>query len=203
MLPRSLVVAAAESFLDLVRAVPSGRWDGPGLGEWDLRSLVGHTARSMTTLVDYASRPAETVEVPSAADYFRQAALVAADQGAAILQRGAEAGRALGDDPAARVAELLATARAALETTPANRVVVTAMGAMRFEEYLRTRSFELVVHGLDIARAIGSDQQPPGPAVADALLVAAGAAAGNGDGGVAVLLALTGRGALPPGFSVV
>ena len=28
----------------LVHDIPGDRWDGPGLGEWDLRSLVGHTS---------------------------------------------------------------------------------------------------------------------------------------------------------------
>ena len=28
----------------LVHDIPGDRWDGPGLGEWDLRSLVRHTS---------------------------------------------------------------------------------------------------------------------------------------------------------------
>jgi hypothetical protein len=32
-------VSAAESFAQLVRQIPSDRWDGPGMGAWNLRSL--------------------------------------------------------------------------------------------------------------------------------------------------------------------
>ena len=40
---RETFAEAARTFVGLVRALPNDRWDGPGLGEWDLRSLVGHT----------------------------------------------------------------------------------------------------------------------------------------------------------------
>ena len=40
---RETFAEAARTFVDLVRRLPHDRWDGPGLGEWDLRSLVGHT----------------------------------------------------------------------------------------------------------------------------------------------------------------
>ena len=44
---------------DLVDTIPPERWDGPGLGEWDLRALVGHTSRSLLTVEAYLQRPAE------------------------------------------------------------------------------------------------------------------------------------------------
>ena len=35
------------------------RWERPGLGEWDIRALVGHTSRSLLTVEIYlARRPA-------------------------------------------------------------------------------------------------------------------------------------------------
>ena len=74
---------------------------------------------------------------------------------------------------------------------------------MRLRQYLPTRTFELVVHGLDIARAAGL----PAPAYSAGLLTAAlelaVAAAVLGGRGPELLLALTGRTALPTGFSVV
>src|SRR5215203_7173066 len=75
------------------------RWNRPGLGEWDVRSLVGHTSRSLLTVETYLSRPAETVEVESAPAYFRAARDIAA--GPEVAARGREAGDALGADPAA------------------------------------------------------------------------------------------------------
>ena len=38
--------AAAVSFADLVSRLPADRWDSPGLGDWTLRELVGHTVSS-------------------------------------------------------------------------------------------------------------------------------------------------------------
>ena len=58
------------------------------------------------------------------------------------------------------------------------------------------------MHGIDIARAVGVDRDPPQEVLADAAALAAriGVALGQGP---AVLLGLTGRTDLPPGFSVV
>lgn len=33
---------AAQAYADLVAAIRPDQWNGPGLGEWDLRALVGH-----------------------------------------------------------------------------------------------------------------------------------------------------------------
>jgi hypothetical protein len=60
---------AAQAFAVLVRAVPADAWDGPGLGEWDLRSLVGHTSRSLITVETYLSQSANREDVVSAAGY--------------------------------------------------------------------------------------------------------------------------------------
>ncbi|MDT5335177.1 MAG: hypothetical protein QOD90_682, partial [Mycobacterium sp.] len=42
--------SAARAFAGLVRAIPESAWEGPGLGEWDLRALVGHMSRSLITV---------------------------------------------------------------------------------------------------------------------------------------------------------
>ena len=73
---------------------------------------------------------------------------------------------------------------------------------MRLSTYLPTRTFELVVHGLDIARATGRPVTHPQEAVAEAVALAGAVAARSGRGGD-VLLALTGRAPLPAGFSIV
>ena len=43
---------AAKWFVQMVSGVTGG-WDRPGLGEWDLRALVGHTSRSLLTVESY------------------------------------------------------------------------------------------------------------------------------------------------------
>jgi hypothetical protein len=68
--------------------------------------------------------------------------------------------------------------------------------------YLPTRTFELAVHGLDIARAIDISLELPADVIEEATVLAAriGAAEGHGN---TVLMALTGRAGLPPSFSIV
>src|SRR5215475_4380895 len=100
----------------LVRTVPlvGERWDQPGLGEWDVRALVGHTSRSFLTVESYLDRPAVAVDVASAMDYFRATRTAASDP--AVAARGREAGTALGADPATAVAEIAARVLALVDT---------------------------------------------------------------------------------------
>ena len=197
---RETFAEAARTFADLVPRIPEARWGGPGLGEWDLRSLVGHTSRSLVTVETYLNQPADTEDVPTPAAYY----LAIADlDNAAVAERGRQAGQALGDNPVEFVNALTGRVLAAVEAA-GNPLIHTAAGGMRLENYLSTRTFELVVHSLDIAAAV-PDIEPP--EFSDQLLsevarVAATAAVLRG-GGVELMLALTGRAALRPGFSVV
>jgi len=66
------------------------RWSEPGLGEWDIRALVGHTSRSLLTVEAYLAQPAAAIEIPSAAGYFHATSAAAA--GPAVAARGRDAG---------------------------------------------------------------------------------------------------------------
>jgi uncharacterized protein (TIGR03083 family) len=197
---RQTFAEAARTFTDLVRRIPEGPWDGPGLGEWDLRSLVGHTSRSLITVETYLGQPADIEEVPTAAAYY---VAIADIDSAAVAERGRQAGQALGEHPAEFVDALQERVLAQVDSA-GNPLIQTAAGGMRLENYLSTRTFELVVHSLDIAAAV-PDIEPP--EFSDQLLsevarVAATAAVLRGRG-VELLLALTGRATLSPGFSIV
>lgn len=195
--------SAAESFAALVRRLPAGAWDGPGLGEWDLRALVGHTSRSLITVSTYLTTPAEREDVTTAADYYLQVTPAALGiDPAAVAERGRQAGRDLGDDPAATVDRLVARALADIDA--AGDPLITVIGGLgiRLSTYLPTRTFELAVHGLDIARAAGLSHELPTEVLTEATELAARIAVRMGQGD-AVLLALTGRAALPPDFSLV
>jgi hypothetical protein len=76
------------------------------------------------------------------------------------------------------------------------------IGGMRLVTWLPTRTFELAVHSLDIAAATGVPADLPVTVLADAAALAARIAAATGNGRT-ILSALTGRGALPDGYSVV
>lgn len=126
----------------------------------------------MITIESYLDIPAPREDVASATDYYAVAATMTAADEAAVLERGRQAGLALGADWA------------------------------RLSVYLQTRIFELVVHGNDIAAATGLSFNPPDDALESAVVLAAQIAVTTGQG-TDVLMALTGRRLLPPGFCVV
>jgi uncharacterized protein (TIGR03083 family) len=193
---------SAHAFVDLVHQIPADAWNAPGLGEWTVRSLVGHTTRAILTVEQYLhlDDPGE-VNVPDAEHYYAQVYVQFTDPDA-VRERGVEAGRWLGEDPALRIVEALGRANLEIELAGPQRVVSIGGMGIPLPEYLRTRVLELVVHTFDIARAIGRPAEVPVAAIEAATALAASTAALRGDG-EAVLRALTGRGTLPEGFSVV
>jgi uncharacterized protein (TIGR03083 family) len=190
---------AAEWFVRTT-AVVDDRWDRPGLGEWDVRALVGHTSRSLLTVETYLAQPAPTVDVASAADYFR--ATRAAAAGPSVTARGRDAAAALGTDPAAAVGEIAARVIPLVEARDGTELVTTIAGGMRLEDYLPTRTFELAVHTADLATALGVPLDVPASAAAQALQLVCELAVADGLTGP-LLLAATGRPSLPEGYSVL
>jgi len=199
---RSSYLSAAESFVDQVASIPREALPGPGLGAWDLRALVGHASRSLVTVETYLDQPAEVVAVPAAPDYYLAIAGIAGADDAAIIERGRQAGAALGDDPTGFVRDLSRRVAQMLASYDDAYLLTTIAGGMRLDEYLRTRIFELVVHGLDIGAACGVDPAFAAEPLVDAVTLAAQVAARSGRA-PDVLLALTGRACLPRGFTIV
>ena len=193
--------AAARAVGETIGQTPRDMWDGPGLGEWTLRDLVGHTSRSLVTVIEYLARPVADEAVPTAWAYYTAISAGTFDT-AAVTERGRQAGRDLGEDPAARFSHLVDEAVRVAEGTDPDLVVHTIVGGMRVAAYLPTRTFELCVHGLDIAAATGVPVDLPAPALEEACALGAVAAAQRGFG-PSLLLAMTGRSGLPQGFSVV
>ncbi len=195
--------SAARSFAGLVHRIPGDRWDGPGLGEWDLRSLVGHTSRSLITVSTYLQTSAEREDVATPQEYYVRIREVASNAGAdAIVERGRQAGRNLGADPAAAIDELVERVLGELVRTDDPLIEVIGGLGIRLHSYLPTRTFELAVHGLDIARATGLSFSLPEDVLDEATVLAARIAVATGDGET-LLLSMTGRTVLPRSFSVV
>ena len=176
------------------------RWDAPGLGEWDVRALAGHASRSFVTVEAYLARPPEQVEVESAALYYRATRSLA--RGPGVAQRGIDAGQALGDDPAAAVAELADRVTALVWRSTGEERMTTIAGGMRLHDYLPTRTFELVVHTCDLATALDLPLTPPPLAARHAMHLVSELLVDDAHAGEA-LLALTGRRSPPPDFSVM
>nr|WP_090342730.1 maleylpyruvate isomerase N-terminal domain-containing protein [Mycolicibacterium malmesburyense]CRL73316.1 hypothetical protein CPGR_02674 [Mycolicibacterium malmesburyense] len=194
--------AAAHGFADLVGRIPADAWSKPGLGDWDVRSLVGHTSRSLTTVLTYLDTAADRADIATPHEYYARVNPTALGMDPAdVAERGRQAGRDLGDDPAAAVADLVARALARLEAVGDPLIRVIGGLGIRLRTYLPTRTFELAVHSLDIARALGVSLTLPPPVLEEALVLAARIAAEQE--GERVLVALTGRDGLPPSFSIV
>jgi uncharacterized protein (TIGR03083 family) len=201
----ALFATAAETVADLVERLDTDVWDRPGLGAWDVRALVGHTSRSLITVTTYFDQPAPTARVRTADEYYAVIAsgeIPGTTDAEAVAERGRQAGAQLGDDPAAAFRALVAPAVAKARAADPDAVVETITGGTRVGAYLPTRTFELVVHGLDIAAATGASVEFAPELLTDALDLAAAIAVRKGQGAT-VLRALTGRQALPDGFCVV
>ncbi|TDL42961.1 maleylpyruvate isomerase N-terminal domain-containing protein [Kocuria rosea] len=199
---RTALLDAGAWFADLVGEIRPHHWTRPGLGAWDVRALVGHTHRALVTLGTYLTIPADDETCTGTAQYYALSA--AATDPAEVAARGVAAGRELGRHPAATVRASLDRARDALAQVPVDDdpLIRTLVGGTRLRAYVPTRTFELAVHGLDVAQACGLDRRPPEHVLADAGRTALELAA-HGGHLPGVLLALTGRRPLPPGFSVL
>jgi uncharacterized protein (TIGR03083 family) len=116
---------------------------------------------------------------------------------AEVAKRGIEEFAGIEPDQYSRLFRTaVAAARAALQGIHGDRKVATPFGAYRIQDYLRTRTFEVVVHSIDIARAAGIEWHPPDRAVNDALTLLVDLARLTGDA-EGLLLALTGRDVSP------
>jgi uncharacterized protein (TIGR03083 family) len=199
--PRLAFQQAADFYLATVDRIRAEQWDQPGLGVWSVRDLVGHTSRAFLTVETYLDRPASEAALSQAADYVVAAQAMYGNP-ADVAQRGREAGAALGADPVAAVHEIAARVLQLVARADDGALLATPMGGIRLIDYLPTRVFELVVHTLDLATAIGVAAEPPTEAAGLCLQLAAEVVARSGKA-APVLLALSGRGPLPAGFSIM
>jgi hypothetical protein len=199
--------SAAIAFADLVSRIPSSALDEPGLGEWSLRDLLGHTVSSALRQVPAVlADPASTLVVPAPEAYFALARTAPPDLVAAAHAASADdaraTGAALGDEPATAVSGFIGRATAALAGAADDDLVTTPAGGMRVRDWLPTRTFELVVHASDAAEAAGLPIGLDYETLAETAALAARVAAATGHG-LPVLRSLTGRSPLPSGFSVL
>lgn len=195
-------VGATQGFVNLVNKVAPDQWDSPGLGVWAVRDLVGHTTRALMTIESYlhsdGSRLEPTLDSPAA--YFLAA--MASVQPGAVAERGRAAGRALGEDVPAAVATVAERVVKLVNNHRPDASVSTPVGVTLLQNYLPTRTFELSVHSLDLARATQQSVPDTETAQHASLALAAQIASRSGHT-VEVLLALTGRQTLPTGFSLI
>jgi hypothetical protein len=207
--PRSCLAAAAAAFVELVERVPSEAWARPALGTWDVRGLVGHTSRALSTIETYLTQPGDGAHLDGPVAYFQAALRPQGDPkerrklAAAVRDRGRAAGEALGADPARKVRELATRIVAIVDRTPDDAPVATPFGQLGLADYLPTRTFELTVHSLDLARAVPLAVPTSLQPAISASCELAGHLAGALPTAADLLLLITGRRGLPRNLSLV
>ncbi len=206
---RSAFIRGANGFLELVRKIPHDSWESHALGIWTIRDLVGHASRAISTVEDYLARENSGPVIDDPVEYFLHALAGMSDpdrkrdQDAAIAARGIEAGHMLGNDPAASIAALVTRVAGKVQTTDGAALLGTPIGPMPLSAYLPTRTFELAVHGCDLARALSI---PPPEQLRDGIASAcelAGRIAARREHAADLLLLITGRVGLPEGTTIL
>jgi Mycothiol maleylpyruvate isomerase N-terminal domain len=102
---RDCFAAAAACFTELVARVPDSGWDDPALGVWNVRDVVGHTGRALSTIEAYLDKEPTGDALDGPVAYFVATRALLADADA-VARRGRESGAALGEDPVRAIADL-------------------------------------------------------------------------------------------------
>lgn len=141
-----LLVSVELSAEDLAR---------PALPGWTVAELVAHLTSNVEAVTRYLAKPA-----PPRAEVDLYGYLSAMrDYAPAVAERARETARVR---PPSDLAVAVAEAEAAMAAADPRRLVVARLGALPLADFLVTRAIEGVVHGLDLARALGREI-PPDP----------------------------------------
>ena len=191
---------SALQFVGVLERVQPDAWENPGLGEWTIRELVAHVLKTFDGPADFAELDGAPA-ADSAAAYY-----VLAMSSPRIHEEVAEGAReratSLGDDLADAARGIVARTLDAVDALEDSAPVATTVGAIRVVDYLPTRVVEIVIHTQDIAAAAGVVFEPSHDALTVSLALLGEIAVEHGDG-VALAMALSGRGSLPEGFNVL
>jgi uncharacterized protein (TIGR03083 family) len=146
--------------------VGPGDWTRHGLGEWNLGELVFHLIRQADRLAEYRDRPLSGDRaVIDRYTYYRTGAAMAAD----IANRTRE-GAARVEPESLPDSFAVAWRRSAESVATPDALIETVMGPMRADDYAATRVVELVVHHMDVRRAL--DLPPHADAMAARVVAA-------------------------------
>lgn len=130
--------AAVERFSERVDGVPDDAWTQPTpCADWDVRALVNHVVGENLWMVPLLG--GSTV----------------ADVGSALD------GDLLGTDPKAAWHSSVGPALEAVERTPLDQTVHLSFGDFPASEYLWQLTTDVLIHGWDLARATGQEEEMP------------------------------------------
>ena len=186
---RTAYEQAVQWFVASVAAVPQDRYEERATDAWNVRELVAHTSRSLGLVLAYLDAPAQRVTFVGRTGYTKA---VFADPAPTlhrdVAERARDTARQLGPDLVAGVWRLGDDVLNRLARTPDDAPCTTPLGAARLIDYLPSRVGELVVHTLDLHKAVGLEPSPP-PLPVELTLAFVVALANP----VLAILALTGR----------
>ena len=197
---RAAFFESAEFFASVVERVDDDGWEKPGLGEWSVRELAGHTYRSIANVLSFTAELADAVVIDSPVTHF----VVGFDRGdpKLVAERGRAASLEIKDDPLPTVRASINLVRSKLDELEDSAILTTPNGGMRLEDYLATRILELTIHTLDLAKAIGVEAEPPASSMKVTLDILSGIAVQRGVA-LSLVLAAAGRASLPSGFKLM
>lgn len=137
---------------DTLGEVSAEDWTRPALGEWTLAELVAHLVRAVTR-PDAALEAEVDPDQPTVdrVEYYRN---VAGDAAGIAERARAYAGDVEPTELSEAFAEGWRASAAKASGVAPDTLVSTPRGAMRLDEFLATRVLELVVHHMDVRRAL-------------------------------------------------
>ena len=198
---RETYLEAGDYFVSVVDSIEIDLFDAPALGEWCVRDLVGHTYRSFTTVLSYSAVPSNKVDFERPVDYFLRLLSSDVNHGH-IAERGRAAGLEIIEDPKMMVRGFAMSVKNKLEELSDDHIMGTLTGGMRLIDYLPTRTFELIIHTMDLTKALGVESSPPRRGM-ETTLQMIGQLALNRGYAQDLILSSTGRDGLARGFTVL
>jgi hypothetical protein len=190
-------------FVDTVAQIKEPQWHQLGVGIWTVRDLVGHTAGGLRAVETALATLATRSDIPGPVDYYLQGQAMQAIlfDPTAVEARRRRAEETIGTDPARAVRDI--AVRVVPQVQAADDALVrTIVGGIRFIDYLPSRVCELTIHTMDLAAALAYEVIVPESAATVTLQLLTALAVRSGQA-VPLLLAATGRRALPDGFNVL
>ena len=177
---RKAVLAQFENVREAVGTLSEEQLASPTrLGEWTVRDLAAHLTMAVESVSRALERPAPPKAELNALDY---ASATAAH--ASAIAEGSHHLAEAHPDLAARYADVERRITDALEAAPQGRIIDTRAGGMLLDDYLVTRTIELVVHTDDLNAAVpGLDVPVDRTALATCVRVLADTLAARAPGG--------------------
>ena len=198
---RETYLEAGDYFVSVVDSIEIDAFDAPALGEWCVRDLVGHTYRSFTTVLSYSAVPSNKVDFERPVDYFLRLLSSDVNHGH-IAERGRAAGLEIIEDPKMMVRGFAMYVKNKLEELSDDHIMGNLTRGMRLIDYLPTRTFELIIHTMDLTKALGVESSPPRRGM-ETTLQMIGQLALNRGYAQDLILSSTGRDGLARGFTVL